>query len=224
MHDSHDHAQAPLMKVLESMFGVPKGLLGRLGGRLMALEHAKINPFVIDQLAVKPNDRILEVGCGSGAASAIVASRASDGFVAAVDISPVMAAQARRRLRKAVAAGRAEVVQAPAEQLPFEDASFTGAYAVFTLHHWADQRQGLSELLRVLRPGGRLVIAERVHGHGNSNGPAASEEVFAGSVSRLTELGFTDVECVEHEVGRRKLTVLQARRPSSATASGVPQG
>ncbi|MGD0272246.1 MAG: methyltransferase domain-containing protein [Gaiellaceae bacterium] len=200
------------MKVLDNMFGVPKGLLGRLGGRLMALEHAKINPFVIDQLAVKPDDRILEVGCGSGAASATAASRATGGFVAAVDISPVMVAQTRRRCRKAIAAGRAEVVQAPAEQLPFKDESFTGAFAVFTLHHWADPKQGLSELRRVLRPGGRLVIAERVYGRGNSNGPAASEDAFASFVSRLTEIGFADVECAEHEVGRRKLTVLRARR------------
>ncbi len=197
-----------------NMFGVPKGLLGRLGGRLMALEHAKISPIVIDRLAVEADDRILEVGCGSGAASVIAASRASNGFVAAVDISPVMAAQARRRLRKAIAAGRAEAVQAPAEQLPSDDARFTGAFAIFTVHHWSDPKQGLSEILRVLSPGGRLVIAERVHGHGDSNGPATSEEALTDSVSRLTKLGFADVEVAEHEVGRRKLTVLKARRPA----------
>jgi len=208
----HGH-EGPLMKLLMNMFGVPKGLLGRLGGRLMALEHAKINPFVVDELGVTPDDRILEVGCGSGAASAIAASRATGGFVAAVDISPVMVAQARRRLRRAIAAGRAKVVEAPAEQLPFEDASFTGAFAIFTLHHWSDPKQGLSEIRRVLRPGSRLVIAERVSGHGDSNGPAASEDAFAGYVSRLTAIGFSDVECAEHEVGRRKLTVLRARRP-----------
>jgi SAM-dependent methyltransferase len=213
MHEGNEHA--PTHRGLEThMFGVPRGLLGRLGGRLMALEHAKINPFVVEQLALRPDDRILEVGCGSGAASAaIAASRATGGLVAAVDISPVMVAQTRRRLRKAIAAGRAEVVQAPAERLPFEDESFNGAFAIFTLHHWSDPKQGLSELRRVLRPGGRLVIAERVHGHGDSNGRSAGEDAFAGCVSRLTEAGFTEVECAEHEVGRRKLTVIKARRP-----------
>jgi ubiquinone/menaquinone biosynthesis C-methylase UbiE len=200
------------MKVLTNMFGLPRGLLGRLGGRLMVLEHAKIYSFVVDALAVEPADRIVEVGCGSGAASALVAARTTNGLVVAVDPSPVMFAQSRRRLRATVRAGRAEVVQASAEKLPFDDASFTGAFAIFTLHHWADPKQGLGEILRVLHPGGRLVIAERVNGHGDSNGPVASEDAFAGYVSRLTEIGFSDVVCTEHEVGRRKLTIISARK------------
>ncbi|MGD0165971.1 MAG: methyltransferase domain-containing protein [Gaiellaceae bacterium] len=214
MHDSHGHGPIPALKVMTNMFGVPKGLFGRLGGRLMALEHAKIYLFVVDSLAAQSDDRILEVGCGSGAASAIAVSRADNGFVAAVDPSAVMVAQTRRRLRAAIKAGRAEVVEAPAEHLPFEDNSFDATFALFTLHHWFDPEQGLNELRRVLRPGGRLVIAERVHGHGDdSGGPATSEEAFSGHVALLGEIGFAEVECAEHEVGRRRLTVIKARRP-----------
>ena len=179
----------------------------------MALEHAKIYAFVVDALAVEPADRVVEIGCGSGAASALVAARATYGLAVAVDPSPVMVAQSRRRLRAAVRAERAEVIQASAEKLPFDDASFTGAFAIFTLHHWADPKQGLDEVLRVLRPGGRLVVAERVHEHGDTHGPTVSEDTFAGYVSQLTEVGFSDVVCAEHEVGRRKLTIINARKP-----------
>src|SRR5207245_2875974 len=52
-------------------------------------------------------------------------------------------------------AGRAAVVQALAEQLPFPSASFDAALAVLTVHHWSDRRGGLTELARVAR---RVVI------------------------------------------------------------------
>jgi ubiquinone/menaquinone biosynthesis C-methylase UbiE len=66
---------------------------------------------------------------------------------------------------------------------------------MFTLHHWADRKQGLSELLRVLRAGGHLVVVERTGGYGqDSNGPAVSEETIAHYVSKLSEIGFAAVK------------------------------
>jgi arsenite methyltransferase len=216
MHEDGNQLARPITSLLARMFGVPRGLPGRIGGRLMAIEHARIYSFVVDALDPRPDDRILEVGSGSGVAAALVAERA--GFVAAVDPSPVMTAQARRRLRAAMAAGRAEAVQAPAEQLPYADESFTGAFTIFSLHHWSDRGQGLSEVRRVLRPGGRLLVCERVEGHGHgSSGPAAGEEMFAHLIARLGDLGFIGVTRSEHELGRRKLTLVSARVPPESS-------
>ncbi len=213
---THKH-EGPLGRALMNAFGLPRGLLGRLGGRLMVLEHRKIYPAVVERLAVAPGERILEIGCGSGAAAALVANAAVSGFVAAADPSEAMVAQTRRRLRASIAAGRAQVAQAPAESLPFPDRSFDAAFAIFSLHHWADRGRGLSEVLRVLRPGGRLVIAERLaeHDHGNEESrPAVSEEAVARYVSTFSEIGFDEVECAELELGRRKLMLIEARRPA----------
>ena len=210
-----DEHSGPLGTALTNTFGVPRGLLGRLGGRLMALEHRRIYPFVVDELAVQPADRILEIGCGSGAAAAIAVERATSGFVAAVDPSPVMVAQARRRLGAAIESGRARVVEAAAESLPFEDGSFGGVFTIFSLHHWPDRKQGLSEIRRVLRPGGRLVVCEGLGGHGHaSTSPITGEELSVHYLIKMREFGFSDVECAEHEVGGRKLTIIKARRAS----------
>jgi ubiquinone/menaquinone biosynthesis C-methylase UbiE len=181
----------------------------------MALEHRRIYPFVVDELAVRPADRVLEIGCGSGAAAVIAAERATNGFVAAVDPSPVMVAQARRGLGAAIEAGRAQVVEAAAESLSFEDESFDGVLTIFSLHHWSDRKQGLSEVRQVLRPGGRLVVCEPIGGHGHaSKSPVTGEELSLHYVGKLREFGFSDVECAEHEVGGRKLTIIKARRES----------
>jgi SAM-dependent methyltransferase len=214
MHDNDE----PFGKTITNMFGFPRGVLGRLGGWLMALEHSGISSFVVDLLAVEPEDRILEIGCGPGTATKLVAARATSGLAAAVDPSRVMVAQARRRLRSEIKAGRAEVAQAPAEQLPFDDESFTGALAIFTVHHWSDALRGLREILRVLRPGGRLVIAEHTCGHGEGrdqdvHSPSAmSDDFIAGTAELLTDAGFADIERSEQRVGKRKLAILTARR------------
>jgi SAM-dependent methyltransferase len=80
---------------------------------------------------------VINVGAGAGG------YEPSDREVVAVEPSPVMIAQRPE--------GAAEVVQARAEQLPFEDCSFDAAMAVLSDHHWEDRRRGLEELRRVAR-------------------------------------------------------------------------
>jgi SAM-dependent methyltransferase len=206
---SHNHGG-----LLESTFGLPRGLLGRLGGRLMAFEHRKIYPAVLDALEIAPDESILEIGSGSGAATVLAARRTPKGFVAAADPSPEMVSQTKRRLHEAIAAGRAEVVQAGAECLPFADGRFDGAFAVFSFHHWADRGRGLSELLRVLHPGGRLVIAERLGGHGGRGESEQREKAIDCSLTMLSEAGFAEAECIADELGNGEPVLIKARRPA----------
>jgi SAM-dependent methyltransferase len=86
---------------------------------------------------------VVNVGAGAGA------YEPTDRRVTAVEPSPVMRAQR--------AAGAAPVLAARAEQLPFADASFDAAMAVWTVHHWDDADAGLRELRRVAR--GPVVVA-----------------------------------------------------------------
>jgi len=72
-----------------------------------------------------------------------------------------MLAQARRRNAAAIESGRVRILRAPAEALPFYDASFDRAIAINTVGHWDDRLAGLREARRVLRRNGRLVIASR---------------------------------------------------------------
>ena len=87
--------------------------------------------------------------------AAALLERHPDVRVTATDYDDAMVAAARRRL--APFGARAEVRQADATELPFPDASFDTALTFIMLHHVIAWEQAVAELVRVLRPGGRLV-------------------------------------------------------------------
>jgi ubiquinone/menaquinone biosynthesis C-methylase UbiE len=155
--------------------------------------------------AVEPR-RVLEVGAGPGEFAARL-TRDLDAEVSAVDISPRMVELARAR---GVAASIGDV-----QQLELEDASFDCAIAAWMLYHVPDLDRGLSELARVLRPGGRLVAitnsernlwelwslfgadAEREHAFSCENGTEPLRRHFR-RVKRRRAVGGVTIATREH--------------------------
>jgi ubiquinone/menaquinone biosynthesis C-methylase UbiE len=102
--------------------------------------------------------RVLEVGAGTGASFPYYPS---DAQVVATEPDPHMLARARERLEK-LSNANIELRQAPAEQLPFADASFDHVIASLMLCTVRDQPKALAEARRVLKPGGTLRFLEHV--------------------------------------------------------------
>ena len=109
---------------------------------------------MIDAARVEPGDRVLDVACGTGVAAAAAAERVGPrGAVTGIYINEDMLAVARRTDARVVwSHGRAE-------SLPFADASFDRVVSQFGLMFFEDRAAGLREMMRVLRPGGRLAVA-----------------------------------------------------------------
>jgi SAM-dependent methyltransferase len=109
-----------------------------------------------DALEILPDERVLDVACGSGN-GAIAAARRSWGGAVGADFVPALLERGRER----AAAERlgVEFVEADAQNLPFEDASFDVAMSIFGAMFAPDQKRTASELLRVVRPGGRIGMA-----------------------------------------------------------------
>lgn len=111
---------------------------------------------------------ILEVGCGPGTFAEMIPDR----DLTCLDPIPAMLAVAEARVnggREEAGLPPASFVEATAEAMPFEDASFEGVCSLFSFRDWYDKRAGLAEVKRVLRPGGRLVMVDpakmnRLHG------------------------------------------------------------
>lgn len=85
---------------------------------------------VVDRLAVRPTDRVLEIGCGHGVAATMVCEALTTGFLTAVDRSPAMIEAATRRNRSHVDSGRAEFLVSDLEDLRLGDRRFDLVFAV----------------------------------------------------------------------------------------------
>jgi arsenite methyltransferase len=145
--------------------GRPSGWFGRyVMGRFLNRKTAAHNEVVRQELAVAPGDRVLEVGFGGAALLERLSAEVSHGCVVGVEISDEMLALGRKRLRKPLAAGRVVLRQGSVETLPCGDGEFDKACTVNTTYFWPDLAAGLSELRRVLRPGGSFGGRLRVTG------------------------------------------------------------
>jgi ubiquinone/menaquinone biosynthesis C-methylase UbiE len=105
-------------------YGCPRGLWGAVIGYSMAWTHRMRNAWVVSQLRLQPEDRVLEIGCGPGAAIHDVAKVAMRGFVAGIDPSDVMLRQAAHRNRRDIRRGRVELKLASMSAIPYGDATF----------------------------------------------------------------------------------------------------
>src|SRR5262249_45310710 len=101
---------------------------------------------------------ILEVGCGGGQLALELAELRSDLTIVGLDLSPLMVARAERRTRHL--RDRVRFVEGTALELAFGAAEFDAVFSIGSIKHWPDQAAGLRECVRVLKPGGRLVVAE----------------------------------------------------------------
>ena len=171
--------------ILMRMFGHPRGLLGRLGGVILARTNRRHAAWVVGLLHVRREDRVLDVGCGPGVAVQILADRAR--HVAGIDPSKEMLRQAMKRNAAAISRGQVELHQASADRMPFEATSFDKVLAINSMQLWPDALAGLRELLRVLRPSGQLALAFTTY----------SGQQREGVPERIASAGFSDCRVVE---------------------------
>jgi len=111
-------------------------------------------PVLCDAANIGPGQRVLDVACGTGALTVVVAERVTaGGAVIGLDANAEMLAVARRKRADN------EWRDGRAESLPFPDASFDAVVSQFGLMFFDDRAAALREMMRVLRPGGRLAVA-----------------------------------------------------------------
>lgn len=137
---------------LAEQLAYPAGWAGRLLGAAMDVVNRRPTRLAVDLLDPRPGESVLDAGCGTGAAMAAVLRRA-DCRVTGIDPSPVMLGAAGRRL----AGSGAELRQAGLGDLPFPDACFDAALLLNVLYFADREGRMLTDLRRVLKPGGRAV-------------------------------------------------------------------
>ena len=124
-------------------------------------DEATVRNGVIDQLEVAPGQQVLEIGCGTGADSAIIAGRMTGGAFYLQEISPGMIAICRQRL--GADNGRGTVLEysiGETARLPFADRSFDRAFHFGGLNAFSDIPGALREMARVTKIGGIVVVGD----------------------------------------------------------------
>ena len=137
-------------------FAVPADAYDRFMGRY----SIPLAPTFADFAGVSAAQRVLDVGCGPGALTGELVHRLGPADVAAVDPSESFVAAARERYPGV------NVEQAPAEDLPFEDATFDTSLAQLVVHFMADPVAGLREMARVTRADGTVAACVWDHARG----------------------------------------------------------
>jgi ubiquinone/menaquinone biosynthesis C-methylase UbiE len=136
-----------------------RDLAARLERRARAPDEIAARETYLGLLEIAVGERVLDVGCGSGAVTRDIARRVgSHGVAVGVDPSPALLAVARELAREAGFDDRVEFREGSALRLPFPDASFDTVVCVTVLSHVPGGETAIPELVRVLRPGGRLGV------------------------------------------------------------------
>jgi ubiquinone/menaquinone biosynthesis C-methylase UbiE len=163
---------------------------------------AALQTEALGALELEPGDRLLDVGCGSGAAVRQAAGAVERAV--GVDLSPGMIARARE-----LAAGVANVDfrEGDSEQLPFGDGEFSAVVCTTSLHHYPDLGRAVTEMARVLAPGGRVAL-----------GDGCSDLVVVRVIDavlrhvELSHVGFRRTSELQQLLGRAGLTTYATRR------------
>ena len=134
----------------------PEGFVGRVVARMMNRRNGRMNAFTVEQLNVRRSDRVLEIGFGGGVNLPVLITKA--GFLAGIDPSQQMVQQAEKRYADYIVHGRAAFHTGKVEELPFNGSLFAKVCTVNTIYFWTSLEAGLSEICRVLIPGGQAAI------------------------------------------------------------------
>lgn len=129
-------------------------------GSKMELHHLDITSKTIRRMELRPGERVLDLGCGSGWATRLLArlvGEGPDGFgqVVGLDVSDEMIREARAASRDF---DNILYVWGSSEQIPWEENFFDKVLSVESFYYYADQDRALKELFRVMAPRGRLFI------------------------------------------------------------------
>jgi len=185
----------------------PAGLLGRFVLWNMNSRHSKVTDWGLSHIAIDKRDTVLDAGCGGGRTVNKLAVIASEGKVYGVDFSKESVAFASRINKQWIDADRVEIREASVSQLPFSADVFNVVTAVETHFWWPDLPSDMREVLRVLKPGGVLmIIAEVYKGANTVTAKLAEKYALLSGMKLLTanehrelfaNAGYSDIKIIE---------------------------
>lgn len=188
------------------------GIFGQLASLTMIAGRGADARLVTEMAEVGPDDHVVDIGCGPGTAARAAASTGA--AVTGVDPSGPMLRTARIITRIRPPRGAVRWVKAGAEKMALPDHVATVAWSLASVHHWPQLDEGLDEVGRILKPGGRLIVLEKrtepgATGNASHGWTPAQAKDFA---TMLEARGYEQVKVNDYDLGKRQVVTVSARR------------
>ena len=110
-------------------------------------------------LSVQPDDRVLDIGCGTGKLIHGLAEQAGAGYFEGIDFSDTMIAKACRKNRKNIQLGKVKIIKGDFDEMPYENSYFNKVSSVNTIYFWPNPETTARKVSNILKPGGLFIVA-----------------------------------------------------------------
>lgn len=175
----------------------PQGLLGRMMLASMNSGHRPLSHWAMPHLPLSEDAWVLDVGCGGGANLAALLRRCPRGRADGLDYSAESVAASRKK-NAGELGRRCTVTQGDVGAIPFPNDTYDGVTAFETVYFWPDLPRAFSEILRVLKPGGKFLLVCEI---GDPSDTTWSDRIEGMTVysgedlqARLEAAGFVQVQ------------------------------
>ncbi|MEV5837997.1 methyltransferase domain-containing protein [Nocardia sp. NPDC052112] len=148
-----------VLSTIAGQLGKPHGTLGKGVAFILNRGNKRAIAGAVDAAGIGAGATVADIGFGGGAGLSMLLERVgTNGTVHGFEISPDMLAGAKSKFAAEIDTGRMRLAQGPMTELPLADAALDAAITVNTVYFVPDLAAACAELVRVVRPGGRLVI------------------------------------------------------------------
>lgn len=184
--------------------GNPGNPVGEDGARMLGRmneSHSGVTDWALGFFGFGETDRVLDIGCGGGAALRKMSERVTKGHLVGIDHSPVSVATSEKTNADDIASGKMAIIAGTVEKMPFPDDSFDKVLTVESFYFWPDPENNLREVLRVVKHGGTFLLVADIYGRNDLSEKAKANiarfNLFNPTPEEFGKLlecaGFTDV-------------------------------
>lgn len=182
----------------------PSGLFGLFFmSRVFEKGNVALNDLMFETLSIQENDRVLEIGFGTGRLIQKIAARLDQGCVEGIDFSKSMVAIAQKRNRKHIRSGKVQLHLGDFDAHPFEADTFDKIFTVNTIYFWQHPEKTMANIARILKPGGEVLIG--FHDKSEMEKMPLNTDVFryysTDDVCQLLSVhgSLTDIDCISRK-------------------------
>ncbi len=140
---------------------MPSGIVGRVMGNIMNMDLGNLHKKGLEYIDIKPDYKVLDIGCGGGKVAKLLAERATKGKVYGLDHSDEMVKLAKKLNNEYIHKDRVEITRGNVSELPFEDETFDLVTVFENIQFWNEHVNNVREIKRVLKPGGKILVVNR---------------------------------------------------------------